>query len=359
MPAVLTLSLEEVAIYLEKVDDASYPPVRQGSAAIGNRESDGSVLRFPHSQHWRDVNPMERADLFLVYDLGAELKPLASIKHNDKISDVFLPINTAKRALAQLLGPTPQAKLELCVQAARDLKAAVDDIYSTHFVDKNTGNFAYPPDATTKVIEPWNVWTLERAYQDFEAVFRAEMQAAATYWVPKRGSYNTRDMVDAFDRSFLPDLVGSVGEKALAEYRNAGRCFAFGLWSAAGYHACRAVEAVLRPYYCLLTGKEDNEAKTWGDLIKELRERRDEPKASEKAVFYLQQLKDNERNPLMHVRVVLDEQDADILLNSSKIVIVLMAREIRAINESREELLLENAQKNALLSLVQNDQVAG
>jgi hypothetical protein len=302
---------------------------------------------------------MDRADLYRVYDLGASVRPLTSIKNGDTLAKVYVPLLTAKGALSQLLGPTPQARLDLCTQAARDLLEVVGRIEISHFTDKETRTFTYPQDADTKQLEPWFVWQLEGAYQNFESVFRAEMQAAATYWVPKRGAYSTRDLVDAFDLSFLPELRLVLGEKALSEYRNAGRCFAFGLWSAAGYHSCRAVEAVLRPYYCLLTGKEDNEHKTWGDLIKELKGRTEEPKASEKALFYLQQLKDNERNPLMHVRVVLDEQDADILLNSSKVVIVLMAREIQSVHERRAKSLVENATKLALVEATKNDKAAG
>ena len=116
-------------------------------------------------------------------------------------------------------------------------------------------------------------------------------------------------------------------EMRLSEYRNAGRCFAFGLWTAAGYHSCRAVEAVLRCYHFEFSGKEAIEGKTWHNLIDDLEKSEQKHKPGEKTLFYLRQLKDSERNPLMHVRVVLDEQDADLLLNSAKIVMVLMARE--------------------------------
>lgn len=56
-----------------------------------------------------------------------------------------------------------------------------------------------------------------------------------------------------------------------------------------------------------------------------------EPQPNKKTIFYLRQLKDNERNPLMHVRIVLDEQDADLLLSAAKIAIVHMAREVLAL----------------------------
>lgn len=120
-----------------------------------------------------------------------------------------------------------------------------------------------------------------------------------------------------------------MGETALAEYRNAGRCFAFGLWTATGYHACRAVEAVMRGYYRAHTAKDDAKLKMWGEIIDELKKLVSGPAG--KTLFYLEQIKDNERNPLAHVRVVLDEQDADMLLDSTKVVMQLMAREMQKI----------------------------
>lgn len=272
---------------------------------------------------------MDRAELYRVFELGGALHPLSSISHTDTLSKVFSIISPARAALSQLLGAAPHARVDLCVPAANELKVTLDAINQEYFVDKATGKFTYPTDAATKQIDPWNVWSLEKSIQGFEAVFQAEMQTAATYWVPKRGSYSTRDLVDSFERTFLPELHGTIGEAALHEYRSAGRCFAFGLWTAAGYHSCRAVEAVLRAYYLAFTGKDAKEGQTWHHLIEGLESASSDPKPIDKTLFYLRQLKDNERNPLMHVRVVLDEQDADLLLSAAKMVIVHMARELK------------------------------
>jgi len=214
------------------------------------------------------------------------------------------------------------------------------------FIDGG-GNFTVPEEPDKILTHDY--FAIREALQVFEAVFRAEMQSASTYWVPKRGTHSTRDLVDAFDRTFLPELHQTIGETALTEYRNAGRCFAFGLWTAAGYHSCRAVEAMLRPYYRIFTDKEDSDGKTWHALIEELEKTQKAIKPIEKTLFYLRQIKDNERNPLMHIRVVLDEQDADLLLSSAKIVIVHMARELIAIEAAeRDTPSKRNADKTAL-----------
>jgi hypothetical protein len=313
---------------------------RQGGEAIETR---GNVpaLRVQSSR----INPMDRADLYRVYELGGAVHSLSSVTTEMPLGDYFRVYTQAEKVLDDLLGSSPHLKVELCVSAARELRSVITRIENLYFRDE-AKKWAYPKEDAKPL--GYQAHRLVSALQDFEAVFRAEMQSASTYWVPKRGTHSTRDLVDAFERTFLPELHGPLGETALTEYRNAGRCFAFGLWTAAGYHSCRAVEAVLRPYYCKFTGKEDKEGKTWGNLIEGLEAVSVEPKPNDKTIFYLRQLKDNERNPLMHVRIVLDEQDADLLLSAAKIVMVLMTREMIAVEASRAATETLPSQLNAL-----------
>jgi hypothetical protein len=291
------------------------------------QESKGCVLRFQQSQCWLGTNPMDRAELHRVYELGGAIHRLADLSTETTLRDYFRAYVGAEKALNMLLSADPQVRVDLCLDAARHLLKIIRDIETNQFRDEK-GNFDVPSDPSKKL--NYDYYGLRDALQNFEAVFRAEMQAASTYWVPKRGTHSTRDLVDTFDRTFLPELHPTIGEIALNEYRNAGRCFAFGLWTAAGYHTCRAVEAVLRPYYRTFTGKESKDGQTWHNLIEGLEGAENEPKPVDKTLFYLRQLKDNERNPLMHVRVVLDEQDADLLLSAAKIVIIHMARELQS-----------------------------
>jgi hypothetical protein len=299
----------------------------------------GDMLCLGHSNTTR-VHPMERADLFRVYELGDSVHPLGTVRDGITLEGLFGPMVNARSALMQLVGNDPQVRVELCQAAAKEVLDVIDYVQRGNYWDDKANTFKWP-DNPQSPVQNWYLWQLRNAIQNFEAVFRAEMQAASTYWVPKRGAYSTRDLVDAFDRTFLPELHETLGDLALSEYRNAGRCFAFGLWTAAGYHACRAVEAVLRGYYDEMCAKELTEGKTWGTLIDDLTAEAEDPKPNEKTLFYLRQLKDSERNPLMHVRVVLDEQDADLLLNSAKIVMTLMAREIIAEKKRMKELCAE------------------
>lgn len=157
----------------------------------GSLPSPGVVVRFPQlSRDWSKSNPMDRADLYRVYELGAAIGRLDRLTNATQVGDFFGILITAQNALTELLGAAPQAKIELCAGDARALKGRLDEIDATHYRD-SSGNLSYPQDGN-KTVGPYHVWAVGEALQSFQAVFRAEMQSAATYWVPTRGSRSTR-----------------------------------------------------------------------------------------------------------------------------------------------------------------------
>lgn len=172
------------------------------------------------------------------------------------------------------------------------------------------------------------MWSLKTSLETFETVFQTEMQRTATYLVPKRGTYDLGDLVDRANETFPAEVRGIIGPVANDEYINAGRCYAFGLFTASGYHCCRAVEAVLREYYFVFTGKRDKGTEQWGELVGGLEKCAGVLVPEKKTLGHIRHIKDFDRNPLSHVRAVLDETDADILLAASKVAITAMAAEM-------------------------------
>ena len=106
-------------------------------------------------------------------------------------------------------------------------------------------------------------WSVTKAIQNFEAVFQAEMgRRLPLVGAEERGSYTARAIWLMLRARLLPEHHWIIGD-GVAEYRNAGRCFAFGLWTAAGYRAASSCSAhlLLSDYW------PDEEGKTWRDLI--------------------------------------------------------------------------------------------
>ncbi|AMJ59962.1 hypothetical protein [Bosea sp. PAMC 26642] len=270
---------------------------------------------------------MERIDLFQLYSIGSELHPIAVVVSDDTtVGRLFMPLMNASAAIERLLGPDAPARLDFCRPDAALLRRELGNLQNTYFRD-GEGNWTFPPDGNLK-IEAWRMYGAKNAMAAFEAVFRTDMQRSATYLVPKRGTYDLGDLVDRANETFPPEVRVTMGPLANDEYISAGRCYAFGLYTASGYHSCRAIEAVFREYYRLFTGKADNGKEQWGDLIGGLEKCSGALVPEPKTLSHIRHVKDFDRNPLAHVRAVLDATDADMLFAYSKVTITAMAAEI-------------------------------
>ncbi|MDF2994699.1 MAG: hypothetical protein K0R27_336 [Xanthobacteraceae bacterium] len=268
---------------------------------------------------------MERIDLYRLYELGAAVHPLLYVRDKISVLEIFGLMSQAKPHLNAVLGASPPVQIDICRRAAVELSEVLDKIDKTYFTDAE-GNFSYPEGSTEVAV--WHVIDVRRSVQNFEAVFRAEMQKAATYRVPKRGTYDVADLVDRAEWTFANEIIPFIGPDCLREYQQAGRCFAFGLYTASGYHSCRSIEAVLRIYYRNYTGKDDAEENTWGQLLAGLEAVSASPAPPAKTLDRIRHVKDFDRNPLSHLRAVLDQSDADVLLLHAKVVIASMAKDM-------------------------------
>ena len=93
----------------------------------------------------------------------------------------------------------------------------------------------------------------------------------------------------------------------------AGRCLAFSLPTAAGFHAARGIEGELELYWQTFTKKTGTKF-GWQDYIDDLQKVIDAkapPLPEQRTIRTLEVIKDYDRNPVMHPRdVVLNDMDA-------------------------------------------------
>jgi hypothetical protein len=273
---------------------------------------------------------VERIDLYQLYEIGSQLHPFSELTDDAPIGSMFLPLMNAISAVQRLLGPDSPARLDFCRPDAEKLQQELASLQEGLFRNGD-GAWSFPSDPNQRV-DSWRMFAPKAALAAFEAVFRTEMQRAATYLVPKRGTYDLGDLVDRANETFPDEIRATIGQMANEEYINAGRCFAFGLFTASGYHCCRAVEVVLREYFRSFTGKTDTGKEQWGQLIEQLENCSNTTKPSEKTLSHIRHVKDYDRNPLSHTRIVLSSTDADMLLASAKVAITAMASELNQKN---------------------------
>ncbi len=163
-------------------------------------------------------------------------------------------------------------------------------------------------------------------------------------------------------------MIDAVSKFAREEFQAAGRCLAFGLYSASGFHSARAVETVLRDYHHRFLPAQKSDDMTMGRMASALDNMHS---AKEKAkhlprenpVRHLRDFTSYDRNPLIHKTVVLEEIDAVTLFSAAASVIVEMAKELRGEkphlkDDAAKPALLEeaNGPANALLAGVADEQ---
>ena len=170
--------------------------------------------------------------------------------------------------------------------------------------------------------------------KEFEIVFSAEAQNMATYFVSKKGIYDTNDLVLKADNLLTDAVKDLISDEAKTDIREAGRCLAFDLATAAGFHIARAVERVLIDYLKVLCPDKINNLndgqRNLGGYIKLAKDNGCEARVCNS----LDQFRELHRNPLMHPEAVLTIDEAIVLLGIAQSAIVSTATEISKLSSS-------------------------
>jgi hypothetical protein len=305
--------------------------------AIANPDaSQAGVVYLPFADaHRGSEADVERINSFSFYDIGKDFKAIEALEADEHApSDLFFPIRVAITAVDSLLNGKP-IPLGISRAKASDFRTHFGNFWDENFTqvdDQGKKTTRYPEPTATK-ISKWQLYWIKKALGEFETVFAEEMKEAATYYVPRRGIFWTPALVDTADEAFPEALRGHIPQKTKDDWKSAGRCLAFSLLSASGFHAARAVEGTLEAYYQLFSGQPGATLKNWYDYKEELDKiaaRKPVPCPNPKTLAELDQMRTDYRNPIMHPRVVLDEADARMLFANGESLIIAMAQEICA-----------------------------
>lgn len=285
---------------------------------------------------------MDRINQFAFYELGRQLQSLKELSGDVPVLDAVFKLFDAHTGLGKLLKGDPMP-LGISRATAEALDKDIDEVVEKFCLTRDGEGKPLWPDDKKPPIPSWRWGFLVRAIETFETVFSEEMREATTYFVPRRGSFHTPALVDSADQCFPKEIAGAIPEKTKADWRAAGRCLAFNLLSAAGFHIARAVEATLESYYQAYSGKSGVTLDNWGQYLQHLETIQQtgvSPAPSDRTLAELRQMKDDFRNPIIHPRVVLDECDAKILFNNGESLIIGMAQEIAALSKGAQLVLI-------------------
>lgn len=258
---------------------------------------------------------MIRVSGHYLYDIGTQMHPLSEIKAGMPLEEALLPILIAEGALAPLLQQSIY-QLRTSQQSGVELLEVIRDIRNKIEADKEQ-------DAT---LDPYDAYTLQTAFQKFEAVLAAELQLSPLYLVSPKGAYDI-DCLAMKGSDVFPEALGQKVPNAIPDIEQACKCLAFELNTACGFHLHRANESVLRQYYDAVTSGADRpKSRNIGDYLNELNKLN---KGDAKVKSALKDLKDLYRNPLIHPEYSIESTDEAIaLLGSIHAVVTHMLKEI-------------------------------
>jgi hypothetical protein len=248
---------------------------------------------------------MIRIDGYFFYQVGAAIRPLTVINENTTKADVRGLLYGAQAWLQAVLGQD-LFRLKTSLPKGNELLTVIKNLVSKFD--------ALTADKLGEEIGWWESYSLRTNAEEFQTLLSAELRFADLYLVTRKGGFDTTDLAERGECTFPEDLTKKVPE-ALPDARQAARCIAFELPTAAGFHLHRVNESVLRKYYDVVTnGKPRPENRSIGAYIKALR---DNKAGDAKVIAALESLKDLHRNPIIHPEESLGSVEEALALHGA------------------------------------------
>jgi hypothetical protein len=286
---------------------------------------------------------MKRINQIEVYNLGKSIQAVALLDESSDPIDTLLALIDCEHHLGTIMSAETM-EFRFSKPEAAALKRSISSLLDQEFRNEEGG--LVPPDPNA--LQNWHFSPIRTAAGKFETNLAAELREAATYFVPMRGIFDTGKLIDAAEEHIPEKCRKKMNEMALDDLRSAGRCLAFNLSTAAGFHTMRCVEAVLEDYWKMFGGPGKKKNMGMNDFLKALDEYEpsNDPKPSEGVLGALRQAKDLDRNPLMHPRKSLSDEDALRLFSLAVGALIAMLQEMPDLDvavEKPDTLLLSDA----------------
>jgi hypothetical protein len=175
--------------------------------------------------------------------------------------------------------------------------------------------------------------TVNFLLSQFETSLEDEFQRLPAYLVDPVGAYSFDRLIGAADTVFPENLRKAlIPEQVATDFRSAGRCLAFDLPTACGFHAFRATDAMLREYCKHFGAVPSGNSRDWGTFIRELKKvltSTATKKPNERTVELIDSIRAQDRNPLVHPELNLDSDGALLMFDLCKNAVSLMATDIK------------------------------
>lgn len=244
---------------------------------------------------------MIRIDAYFLYQVGAAIRPLVGLERTASRTDARSILYPASHWLDTLLNKSVYT-LQTCVLNGRALLGTIKSVLN---------DFNKPGVDLSSEIDFIDYYLITTQAQAFETVLAAELQWGQLYLAQPKGGYDLMQLAENGTVIFPKDLAAKT-PSAIVDAKEAARCIAFELSTAAAFHLHRVNEIVLRAYYDQVTGgKPHPETRSIRSYIDAMKCHQ----VGDKIVFgALSTLNNLHRNPVIHPEQRLESVEEAIAL---------------------------------------------
>jgi len=281
---------------------------------------------------------MKVVDLPFFIELGAALEEASSIDPKGEVFDAYFQLFRL-RANLDILDSGEHARLSATAHDLAQLRAALIKFENGHFRNEE-GGWRSPPDGEKSEYE---LSSLLSIISRFRTVLIADLRVAAAFAVMRSGIFDVNLLVNSAHEALGDDARKNLDVSVLHEIDACGKCLAFNLPTASGFHAMRAVERAIRAYLGkFFSSDEIRKMNNWGQYIAGLERANSadsKTKPSQEAIALIRQIKDIYRNPVIHPERVLSPEEAATLFHSTLAAISRIGLELGGSQRSLPGLL--------------------
>lgn len=225
------------AIDIPTCDEKNLTTPHPPGDPLGQTGAPGRIeIAFPF-QDWCAIRvrglSMIKINAHFFFKAGEDLGRLRTLSHSS--DDLLSAVLTAIMRISALLDKKSPVALEI----SRDTAVLLQESLKSFFDEVSRGSSE--PDLRHRL----------ELFQRFDHELAAELGKRDTYALSQRGLYDTSKLVRQASGIFGASIRSALSEDNLRDFDEAGRCLAFEVPTACGFHLMRGVEAVLRQWYDL------------------------------------------------------------------------------------------------------------
>jgi len=171
---------------------------------------------------------------------------------------------------------------------------------------------------------------LRNLMHDLRKTINAEISGLSAFVVTDK-RIEVKKLLSDVSALMAPGIFDSLSNMARYDFKQAGKCIAFELSTAAAFHSLRGTESVLKDFYCFMVKHKRVKPLMWGPMVESMRQRRKKP--PEVLLNNLDSIRLTFRNPTQHPEKIYDIQETqDLFL----LCIEVVSRMVKIMNGSKE-----------------------